>query len=423
MNTFQSARGTRDILPPEHRIWNRVRQVAQEVGEQMGYQPITTPMFEEVGVFQRSLGSGTDIIDKELFLISSRHGEEASLALRPEGTAGIVRALIQHGVQTWPQPVRTYSNTNLFRYERPQRGRYREHVQFNSDIFGDFSPFADALVILTQWQILQNLGLTSVKLLINSLGTKEERATYAQQLVAHLDPIKERLSEDSQRRLMVNPLRILDSKDEKDQTLLNEIPSLVESLTEESSARYSDVLHYLTTWSIPFEQNDRLVRGLDYYCHTAFEWVLTSGTSTLSLGGGGRYNGLLPELGGPDIGAVGGGLGLDRIVDALSEHSDLIPVPKPDVVLVAVDVASRHYTASCIPELLNAGIQIRAELEKGSVGAQLKAASRAEAQFVIICGPEEVVANVVILKDLASGEQRTIERSNLLQELQTLLKK
>ena len=413
MSAFQSPRGTRDILPAEQRLWEEVLATARQVAAQMGYQPFSTPMYEEVGVFQRSLGKGTDIMDKELFLISSRHGEEATYALRPEGTAGIVRAFIQHGMQTWPQPVRLTTVTQLFRYERPQHGRYREHVQVNFDTYGDQSAFADAWVILTMWRTLQALGLSTVKLLINSLGTQEERADYCKLLVSSLTPHHEKLSEDSKRRLELNPLRILDSKDENDQALLREIPHLIDSLTPESRTRFDTVTSYLTAWGIPFELEPRLVRGLDYYCHTAFEWVATQGSLSLSLGGGGRYDGLLPELGGPDIGAIGMGMGVDRVVQILQELRGETATLQPEVWIVAQEQKAQQYAAGLIQELLERNLRVQADFGRPSFGAQLKAAGRSGAKVALLLGLDEVNAATVTIKDLTSGEQRTIGRAEV----------
>jgi histidyl-tRNA synthetase len=418
MSRFQSPRGTRDLLPSDQVVWRKVRAICEEVATLLAYQPISTPMFEEVGLFQRSLGQGTDIIDKELFLVEGRTEESSQYALRPEGTAGIVRAYIEHGMQTWPQPVRLYSIINNFRYERPQKGRYREHMQFDIEYFGDKGPFADAWVILTQWQVLTRLGLRNIHLDLNSLGTKEERAAYMEALVAHLTPLSEKLSEDSKRRLTSNPLRILDSKDANDQALLGEAPQLADFLDEESAHHIATVKSYLTSWQIPFQDNPRLVRGLDYYCHTCFEWVqVREGKSSLALGGGGRYDGLMTQLEGPDCGAVGAGLGLDRIVDLLQEQVEA-PMPDPaGAYIVLADPELREAAQKIISDCLAANLRVEADFSKPSFGSQMKAAGRGGAKYAVILGKTEFEHNKVVVKSLQGGDQQEVELANLISVL------
>jgi len=339
--TLQSPRGTRDILPDEQPLWQLVRRTAQEVAEQFAFQPITTPTYEDLRVFERAIGGGTDVMDKELFLTRgtrSEEGEGTEYALRPEGTAGIVRAFIQHGMHTWPQPVRLFTFVNNFRYDRPQKGRYREHVQFDLEAFGETSPFADAWIIAATWQFLSRLEIKGLILLLNTLGTSEERANYSKALQEYLEPLKEQLSSDSLKRLTLNTLRILDSKDAGDQKVLLEAPRLLDFLSLESKAHFEAVQNYLKYWNIPFKLDSALVRGLDYYSHTAFEWIVEgSAGQQASLGGGGRYDGLVTQLGGPStVGAVGAGIGLDRVVEelAIQQAENLPSSVKPEVFIL-----------------------------------------------------------------------------------------
>jgi histidyl-tRNA synthetase len=378
----------------------------------LGFAPITTPTYEYKELFQRAIGEGTDVMDKELFLLRSRATQagEEEYALRPEGTAGIVRAFIEHGMHLRPQPVKLTSFINCFRYDRPQKGRYREHVQFDIELFGEKGPFSDALIILATYRFLTELGLKGLKLHLNSLGLSEERKAYQDALVSALSSKKGELSEDSQKRLEVNPLRILDSKDRGDQALLTSIPELSTFFGEISATHFAQVQEYLTAWQIPFELNPRLVRGLDYYSHTAFEWTTDgAGGQQASLGGGGRYDGLLVQLGGKDCGAVGAGIGLDRVVEEL-ERQGITPPPitKPETVAVILAApAARVKAAGLVSKFLWEGKQVIANFDRETVGSQFKQADRAGATKAYILGDEELSANTVTIKDLASGEQHT----------------
>jgi len=422
--SIQSPRGTRDILPAQQPSWRFVLETVRGVAEQLSFKAITVPTYEELSLFTRSIGSGTDIMDKELFLVRGIRSQDESYALRPEGTAGIVRAFIEHGMHTWPQPVRVYSIVNNFRYDRPQKGRYREHVQISLEHFGDFGPFADAWVIFTTWTMLSRLGLKGIVLQLNTLGTSEERAAYAETLHAYLEPHTQELSEDSQTRLESNPLRILDSKDANDQRLVSEVPALRETLGETSRAHFEAVKGYLEAWGIPYELNTNLVRGLDYYCHTAFEWTVPGHDGQqASLGGGGRYDGLVPQLGGPNVGAVGAGLGLDRVIEECERQGLLgdLKLATPDVYIIAADDTGRTVAVRLIGELTTAGISLDAGLGRESFGSQMKAASRSGARFAVIIGAKEAEKEEVTLKDLGSGEQQRIRIENLTSNLNDLL--
>jgi histidyl-tRNA synthetase len=398
MNNLQSPRGTRDILPDEQSYWQQMRAHAEATATRLNFKAITVPTYEYRELFQRSIGQGTDVMDKELFLtrgIETPAGEE-EYALRPEGTAGIARAFIEHGMHTWPQPVKLWSWLNVFRYDRPQRGRYREHTQFDLEIFGDESPWADAWVILAGHQFIagNGVGPSSFKVKVNSLGTTEERAHFIEALRAFLEERREQLTEESQRRLQTNPLRILDSKSEADQQLLLNAPQLSEFLGEESRQHFAAVLGYLQQWPwIQVVVDPRLVRGLDYYNHTTFEWVPAQGDGQQSsLGGGGRYDGLVKQLGGPDVPAVGAGIGIDRLIEFVKDLGNSAPQAKPvDYFLVAADEQGKELLISrTIPELIAQGKRFDAAFGKGSMAAQLKAADRSGAPMALIAGEQEV---------------------------------
>ncbi|MBU6389555.1 histidine--tRNA ligase [Patescibacteria group bacterium] len=417
MNPIQSPRGTRDILPDRQPAWQYVTETARQTAGQLSFRPITIPSYEEAALFHRSIGDGTDIIDKELFLTRGiRSTEEETYALRPEATAGVVRAFIQHGMHTWPQPVRLYTILNVFRYDRPQKGRYREHTQFDVEYFGDTGPFADAWVIFTTWSFLNRLGLSGLELQLNTLGTSVERSRYAAQLQEYFRPLRDRISEDSVARLEKNPLRILDSKDPRDKEFMDAAPRLSEALGPESQAHFDAVRQYLEKWRIPYRLNEQLVRGLDYYSHTAFEWTVSGQEGQQSsLGGGGRYDGLLPQLGGSTVGAVGAGLGLDRIIETCEQQGvfDRLTQHRPDAYLVAADTAGKTAVIELIPELIAAGLSVDAGLDKDSVGAQMKAAAKSQSRWAVIIGATEAERGEVAVKDLESSEQRTVSQAEL----------
>jgi histidyl-tRNA synthetase len=408
MPTFQAPRGTRDILPENQVVWRHITTVANQVAEQMGFQRITTPIYEDLALFERSIGEGTDVMDKELFLVRGKHAEGEAYALRPEGTAGIVRAYVEHGMHTWSQPVKLYSLLNCFRYERPQKGRYREHWQFDIEMFGERGAFADAWVIYATWLFLQRLGLMGISLKLNSLGTLSERQAYLSALQTYLAPLQDQLSEDSKRRLSSNPLRILDSKDEGDKRLLEHAPLLADFFSTETSSRFEEVKSYLESWHIPYFLDGSLVRGLDYYSHTTFEWVCTAAEGTQNaLGGGGRYDGLLSQLGGPDTGAIGAGIGLDRIAEELAAQNltEALTLHIPRVYVAAADEAGKSYARSLIAILAEEGIAIDANLEKDSLGSQIKSAGKTGARWVAIVGKNEADSSTVQLKDLETSTQ------------------
>lgn len=412
MATLQSPRGTRDILPEQQAYWSHVKHVGARIATEMGFDPITTPTYEYRELFERSIGKGTDVMDKELFLLRSRGTEagQEEYALRPEGTAGIVRAFIEHGMHLRPQPVKLWSFLNNFRYDRPQKGRYREHVQFDLELFGDTGPFADAWIILATYRFLSELGLQGLKLQLNTLGTMEERQKYQDALREQLMNRKHELSEDSQNRLDVNPLRILDSKDQQDQRVLDGLPALLDFCSDETKAHYQAVRDYLQTWGIPYVENARLVRGLDYYCHTAFEWTTEgAGGQQSSLGGGGRYDGLLTQLGGQGNGAVGAGIGLDRVIEEMERQEVVLPQNQTaETVAVAVaEPDAKQKAASLVQRFLSEGKRVVANFDRDSLGSQLKTASKQGATRAYILGSEELANNTVTIKNLEDGSQTT----------------
>ena len=416
-NKLQSPRGTRDILPADQPVWQKIRKAAEETAQLFNFSPITTPTYEEAALFTRSIGDGTDIMDKELFLVKGiRAEDDAQYALRPEGTAGIIRAFIEHGMYTKSLPVKLYSLVNNFRYDRPQKGRYREHIQFDCELFGGKKPFNDALIIYLNWVFFQKIGLKNITLKLNTLGTVEERAEYIAILKKELSGRINEISYDSQRRLEVNPLRILDSKDPKDQKILNELPKLIDCLGADSLASFEEVKALLDQWKISYTVDPFLVRGLDYYSHTAFEWVITNAEGQQgSLGGGGRYDGLLVKLGGNDLGAVGSGIGLDRVVEEwLKQYPEPLSETNPEVFLITT---APNNIPTPLEQLIQANLTVEVGNPEQSIANQLAKANKLKAKYAVIVGEEEVTENKVTVKNLSSGEQSTIESSQLISAL------
>lgn len=318
---FRAPKGTRDLVPPVTALWAAVEETARRVFALYGYREIRTPIFEETELFARGVGETTDIVGKEMYTFTDKG--DRSLTLRPENTAAVCRAYVEHGMQTLPQPVRLYYIGPQFRYERPQKGRFRQFHQIGVELLGGRGAASDAEVLLLLVRFLRELGFTDLTVLLNTLGDAASRAAYREGLVAYLMPRKDGLGEESRRRLELNPLRILDSKDPQEQALLAGAPSLDSFLTEESSARFASVRAHLDRFAIPYRVEPRLVRGLDYYTNTVFEIVSAGLGAQNAICGGGAYEGLVEELGGPPTYGVGFAIGEDRLLDVLPEESPL----------------------------------------------------------------------------------------------------
>ncbi len=387
-NTVNAPRGTRDILPEEQAYWAKLSKIAEKLTTKFGFEKIDTPTFEELVLFTRSIGEGTDVMDKELFVTKGIRVEEgeSQYALRPEGTAGIVRAYIEHGMHKLPQPVKLWTYARNFRYDRPQKGRFREHVQFDVEYFTPASAYADAFCIWMSYLFLKEAGLgEGIRCKVNTLGTTEERLSFIQALREHIAHNSLKLSEDSLRRLEINPLRILDSKDQADQRALDEFSSLFDHLSEASQTYFRQVCEHLDAWQVPYEHDTRLVRGLDYYSHTAFEWVITDNAGQQgSIGGGGRYDGLISQLGGPaEVGGIGFGLGMDRIVvEMMHRGVTLDDAPRKVALIVPDGTPVAVYTVKLAELATREGWQVECEPDR-SVNSQKKRAERLGCEEII----------------------------------------
>ncbi|MEO9655248.1 histidine--tRNA ligase [Marinomonas sp.] len=408
---IQAIRGMNDILPGQSSVWQYLEKTVADVVKSYGYQQIRFPVVENTDLFKRGVGEATDIVEKEMYTFDDRNGE--SLTLRPEGTASCVRAADQAGL-LYNQVQRLWYIGPMFRYERPQKGRYRQFHQIGVESFGMPSADADAELIILTARLWQQLGLIEqVELQLNTIGLASERETYKAALVEYLTTYKDDLDEDSQRRLMTNPLRILDSKDTKTQQVLEGAPNLEDFIGEESQAHFDRLQAMLTANGISFVINRRLVRGLDYYGKTVFEWVTSHLGSQATICAGGRYDGLVEQLGGKSTPGVGFAMGVERLV-LLLETLDLIPVAAKERtdIFIASFGDDAELASSVLAETLRSHLQDWVVLRHcggGNFKNQMKKADKSGAQFTLILGQEEVDKGLCQVKNMLTGEQQSCE--------------
>ncbi len=409
--TLQPVRGTRDLIGDEQRRHAHVIDTARRVAALYGLDEWATPIFEETRVFARTLGDTSDVVTKEMYTFQDRGGD--SVTLRPENTAGVCRALLSNGLtQSLPQKV--FYAGPMFRYERPQKGRYRQFHQIGAELIGAPEPLADAEVIALGWQILQQLGVAgSVALELNTLGDAASRDAYRAALVAYFSAHRDRLSADSQTRLEHNPLRILDSKDPGDRVLVEDAPTIYASLTPEAGVFYAGLKAHLERFGIPFRENPRIVRGLDYYSHTAFEFVTDQLGAQGTVMGGGRYDGLMQQMGGPAIPAVGWAAGVERLAMLLAAPPSR-PAP---VAVVPMGGADEEAAAiGALQALRQAGIP--AEIAyRGNAKRRMERANRIGARVAVIIGADELAKGVAQVRDLVGGGQEEIALGRLTERL------
>lgn len=415
-------RGTQDILPSETAKWQIVEDLIREECRMFHYKEIRTPVFEHTELFTRGVGDTTDIVQKEMYTFQDRGNR--SLTLRPEGTASVVRSFVEHKMFGYPdQPVKLYYMGPMFRYERQQAGRYRQFVQFGMEAIGSADPAIDAEVISLAMSIYKKAGLKSLKLVINSLGDTESRIAHREALVNHFEPHIEEFCSDCQNRLQKNPLRILDCKVDRNNPLMATAPSLTDFLNEESAAYFEKVKEYLTMLNIEFEVDPNLVRGLDYYNHTAFEIMSTAegfGAIT-TLAGGGRYNGLVAELGGPDAPGIGYAMSIERLLLAMEAEKIAFPDNTSlDVYLVAMGEDAKKKVTELTFELRQNKISADMDYLDRKVKAQMKSADRLKAKAVIVVGDDELEEQSVMLKDLTTGTQQLVPFTSLIDEVKKL---
>jgi len=398
---FVAPRGTMDILPEEQPYWSYLYRHIAEVVEVFGYQRIDVPVFEDTDLFARGVGEGTDIVDKEMYSFQDKGGRD--LTLRPEFTAGVVRAYLQHGMKTWPQPVKLYTVGPIFRYERVQAGRYRQHTQFDIECIGELDPAVDYEVISLAWELYSRLGFAGLGLQVNSTGCPRCRPGYLQRLVTYYEGHRDDICDDCKRRLERNPLRLLDCKNPECQPIIVEAPHIDRFLCDECEGHFLRLRRYLDVVGRPYTVNHRLVRGLDYYTKTVFEvWAAGIGAQN-AICGGGRYDGLAEQLGGEHTPGIGFGSGMERLVLTLKEQGIEVPgVPVSQVALVYRGEEAKERAVQLVDGLRREGIRAGLTFGDRSLRAQLRAADREGVRYVLIVGDEELARGEVTVRDMAA---------------------
>ncbi|MGE1095659.1 histidine--tRNA ligase [Bacillus altitudinis] len=415
--SFNIPRGTQDILPGESERWQYVEQIARDTCATFQYKEIRTPIFEHTELFARGVGESTDIVQKEMYTFEDKKGR--SITLRPEGTASTVRSYVENKLFAQPtQPTKLYYIGPMFRYERPQTGRYRQFYQFGIEAIGSKDPAIDAEVISLAMSVYEKAGLSNLKLVINSLGDKESRADYRQALVEHFEPRIDEFCHDCQIRLHQNPLRILDCKKDRDHELMATAPSIQDYLNEESRTYFEKVKQYLTDLGIEYVVDPNLVRGLDYYNHTAFEIMSNAegfGAIT-TLAGGGRYDGLVEGIGGPESPGIGFAMSIERFLSAIDAEKIELPVQDGiDLYIAALGDQAKDYAVGLLNRLRKEGISSEMDYTGKKLKAQFKAADRLKAKFIAVLGEDELAQQIVNVKDTTTGEQIEVKLDELIQ--------
>jgi len=401
---FQAPRGTTDLLPAEQKYWRYIQSKATELARRYGYGRIDSPMFEDSGLFIRSVGEGTDIVEKEMYTFEDRGGD--SVTLRPEGTAPVCRAYLEHGMHNLPQPVRMYYFCPVFRYERPQAGRFRQHHQFGIEIIGDADPSVDAEVVELAWQLMNSLGLTDINLLVNSIGDDECRPQYVAGLKTYYTSHYAELCQDCRNRLERNPLRLLDCKVQTCRALGEAAPRSVDHLCTDCQQHWDKFLSYLSTMDIPFSIDHRLVRGLDYYTRTVFEIQPGDVGGQSTICGGGRYDKLIEQLDGKHTPGIGFGSGIERLTLNLKRAEIAVPdEPKPTFMVINVGEAARPAALELAAKIRRAGVG--AILGNGSraLRGQMRQANALGISYAVVLGDDEIQRGEVVIRDMSDSSQ------------------
>ena len=416
MNQIRTLKGTHDILPSDSQKWQRLEQIVHKVSQRFGYEEIRTPIFEETRLFSRSVGEDTDIVSKEMYSWEDKNG--TSITLRPELTASVVRSYIQHNLGGQAPVQRLYYMGPLFRRERPQKGRQRQFHQFGVEAFGSENPEQDAEIIAIAWHILSECGLSeNATLRLNSIGPPLCRTAYREALKHFIRPNLAQFSETSQTRFETNPLRILDTKAEHEQKLLEGAPIVSDCFTEEDKVHFESVQRFLNAMNIPFLIDEKLVRGLDYYSRTVFEFTSTKLGAQDALLGGGRYDKLVETLGGKPTPGIGFASGMERFLIAMGDQTI---ESKMDIYFVCLDEAGLSTALSLSNELRHAGFSVISDPLRRSLKAQMREANKSRARYAIILGETEMETDSVVLKNLEKGEQETVSQKNIKEKLKNL---
>ncbi|MDD3006511.1 MAG: histidine--tRNA ligase [Candidatus Pacebacteria bacterium] len=425
MKPIQAVKGMKDILPPEQFIWEHILETSRHMCQDFGFGRIETPIVENTDLFKRGVGQVTDIVEKEMFSFETQGGDKISL--RPEGTAGVVRSYIENGMSRWTQPVRLYYDGSMFRYDKPQQGRYREFHHFGAEVIGEDSPAIDAHVIYLAWKIFQKIGIKDISIQINSIGCATCRAKYKKLLTDYYDMKINKLCTDCKRRLEKNPMRLLDCKEEKCMQVAAGAPQIIDNLCPECNGHFKSVLEFLDELEIPYVLNSNLVRGLDYYTRTVFEiWAEGDDNDSrqTALGGGGRYDGLIGLLGGEETPAVGFAFGVERVAEKVMKlNLDLEPKISKDVFLVQLGDLARRKVMKVFDKIIDTDISVGESVGRGSIKSQLRMANKAHAKLALIIGQKEALDNTVIVRDMKSGMQETVIMNEIVKEVRRMLSK
>jgi len=421
---IQAVKGMKDILPPEQFIWDYILQNSRKICQDFGFGRIETPILENTDLFKRGVGQATDIVEKEMFSFETQGGD--AVTMRPEGTAGVVRSYVENGMSRWSQPVRLYYEGSMFRYDKPQQGRFREFHQFGAEVFGEEGSAIDAQIIYLAWKIFQKLGLKDVSIQINSIGCPTCRNKYKKLLTDYYDMKINKLCVDCKRRLEKNPMRLLDCKEEKCLQVAAGAPQIIDNLCDDCNTHFKSVLEFLDELEIPYVLNPSLVRGLDYYTRTVFE-IWADGddgeSRQAALGGGGRYDGLVELLGGEPTPAVGFSFGVERVADKVMKMGlDLEPKVIKDVFLVQLGDMARKKVMKIFDKLVDHNILVGESLGKGSIKSQLRTANKVRAKLALIVGQKEAIDGTVIIRDMDSGMQETVILENIVEDVRRMLK-
>ena len=413
---FQAPRGTADHLPEEQKYWRFIESKAIAVAAKFGFGRIDTPAFEDSNLFIRSVGAGTDIVEKEMYTFDDRGGD--SITLRPEGTAPVCRAYLEHGMHNLPQPVRLYYFCPVFRYERPQAGRFRQHHQFGIEVLGDADPSVDAEVIEVAWDLMTSLGLTDINLLINSVGDPQCRPAYVAKLREYYSGHEEKLCTDCKERLDRNPLRLLDCKVAADHALGNDAPKSADNLCEDCSNHWNKLLKYLDAMGLPYQIDHRMVRGLDYYTRTVFEVQPVDGGAQSTICGGGRYDGLITQLGGRETPGIGFATGMERLTLNLKRSEVPVPDgPKPRYLVANVGDEARIAALELSVRLRRAGVGVILGSGTRGLRGQMRQANALEIPFALILGDDEIEKGEVVVRDMESSAQESVPMAEFIDEV------
>ncbi|MBW4837107.1 MAG: histidine--tRNA ligase [Staphylococcaceae bacterium] len=410
-------RGTQDILPEYSIKWRHIENKLDELMELYNYKEIRTPIFESTELFARGVGDSTDVVQKEMYTFKDKG--DRSLTLRPEGTAAVVRSYIEHKMQGNPnQPVKLYYNGPMFRYERKQKGRYRQFNQFGVEAIGAENPSIDAEVLAMVMHIYESFGLKHLKLVINSIGDSESRKEYNEALVNHFEPVIDTFCSDCQSRLHTNPMRILDCKIDRDKEAIKTAPRITDYLNDDSKAYYEQVKHHLDDLNIPYVEDPNLVRGLDYYTHTAFELMMDNPNydgAITTLCGGGRYNGLLQLLDGPSETGIGFALSIERLLLALEEEGIELDIEENfDLFIVTMGEEADRYAVKLLNDLRKNDVKADKDYLNRKIKGQMKQADRLNAKYTIVIGDQELENNSIAIKNMTTGESENIQLDQLI---------